>query len=139
MDTYKKWVPVQGIEKELWVQEVHDDKDGLRIRLNEDSATTKILCVAFEHYFLFRNIDESGRIRLWATSFFEDRKWQFCVATSSKLIEWLHEESDGIYDKKDMIHYLIKTGTDVIDVITNQIPEVNWINNSQTPPPKAVA
>ncbi len=126
MDIYNKWTPVEGIKKELWVQETCDDKNGLKILLNEGLTTTKILCIVFKRYFLFRNIDESGRIKLWAEATFEDREWPLCITTSSKLINWLHEESDGIYDKNNMTHYLIKTGTDVIDVLTDQVPEVSW-------------
>lgn len=127
MEIYKKWVPVQDIVAELLVKEIHADDEGLQITLATNEPTSKILRLIFPRYLLFRSSDESGRIKLWAEAKFEDIKWQFCVTTSSRLTEWLFEESDGIYEKEIMVHYLIKTGTDVIDIITDQtLPQVHW-------------
>lgn len=127
MEIYKKWVPVDDIAAELRVKEIHADDEGLRITLATSEPTSKILKLIFPRYLLFRSSDESGRIKLWAEARFEDIKWQFCVTTSSRLTEWLFEESDGIYEKEIMVHYLIKTGTDVIDIVTDQTQsQVHW-------------
>lgn len=128
MDIFKKWEPVQGITTELQVKEILVNDKGLRITLAAQEPTSKNLNLFFQGYLLVRNSDESGRIKLWAKATFEDRKWPLCITTSSQLIDWLHEESDGVYDKNDMTHYLVKTGTDVVDIIANQSPEVSWLS-----------
>jgi len=50
------------------------------------------------------------------------------TTTSSSLIDWLSSEAGDVYKEDEMHHYLIKTGADVIDVVTNKNePKVEWL------------
>ena len=113
-ETYNKWVPAEEIENEMWVEALYDDYEGLRILLKGSSS--RILRISFDQYYVYRNADESYRDILWTEAAFEQRDSSLCITTSSKLIEWLYEESGGVYSMDEMVHYLIKTGADVVEV-----------------------
>ena len=128
METYKKWEPLEGIEAELWVEALHDDYEGLRILLRGNESSSPVLRMTFSHYYVYRNADESYRLALWREAQFEERNWCLFTTTSSSLIDWLSSEAGDVYKKDEMHHYLIKTGADVIDVVTNKNePKVEWL------------
>ena len=118
IELYKKWQPLEGIDNELSIEAIHDDYEGLRIILIGRAPGSGILRITFSHYYMYRNVNESNRVRLWNEANFEDRNWSLFQATSSKLLDWLHEESGQAFDEIDMTHYLIKTSMEVVDVIT---------------------
>ena len=64
-EKYYKWEPVKGIEKEMWVEAIHDDYEGLRILLKGSTISSIMLSVNFSHYYMYCNVDESYRIKLW--------------------------------------------------------------------------
>jgi hypothetical protein len=78
----------------------------------------------------------------WTEAAFEQRDWSLCITTSSKLIEWLYEESGGVYSMDEMVHYLIKMGADVVEVVVNKIkqntpPKVEWLGSTHEEPTPA--
>lgn len=132
-DIYNEWRPVPEIKNEMWVKSLHSQNEELEVLLQANGPNSPILSIKFEHYYLYRNTNESYRIRLWEQGRFNLTKsnWQFCITTSSELIDWLSEEEGPVFlDKKEMTHYLIKTYTDVIDVVTPSKfpPEVKWLS-----------
>ncbi len=134
-EIYKKWIPVENIDNEMWAEAIHDDYEGLRILLKGNTPTSAVLNIRFPQYFAYRNTDESYRLKLWQEGVFDDIKWSLFTTKESRFIDWVFEQSQEIYSKSDMSHYLIKTGADVIEVVTNQtLPVVNWLRpNSSLP------
>src|SRR3989338_6571589 len=128
-EKYYKWEPVKGIEKEMWVEAIHDDYEVLRILLKGSTISSIMLSVNFSHYYMYCNVDESYRIKLWDEGEFDERNWSLYRTSSSRLIDWLFYECGGILNKDEIVHYLIKTGADVIEIITNQEPpNIKWLN-----------
>jgi hypothetical protein len=130
-EEFKKWEPVEGLEAEMWVEALYDDYEGLRILL-KGNISSAILRFSFKHYYLYRNVDESYRLKLWREGNFDEMRWVFYKASASNLINWVYEESEEIYPKEEMVHYLIKTGADVIEVISKIPPAVEWLNNGSS-------
>lgn len=127
-EIYKKWHPVDNIDKELFVDALHDDHEGMRIILSGKSSGSGILRITFDHYHLYRNVEESNRLKLWAEADFEDRNWSLFQVVNSKLIDWASEETGDVFDRTKAEHYLIKTETDIIDVVTHHVPpKVEWL------------
>ena len=128
IESYKKWQPLEGIDNELSIEAIHDDYEGLRIILSGRAPGSGIIRITFSHYYMYRNINESNRIKLWNQASFEDKNWSLFQTASSNLLDWLHEESGEAFDKIDMSHYLIKTPMDVVDVITYHAPpRAEWL------------
>jgi hypothetical protein len=130
-EKYAKWEPVEGIENEMWVEALHDDYEGLRVLLKGSSGSSGILSISFPQYYGYRNFDESFRDKLWGKDSFETRNWSLFKTSSSEFIDWLVEESGGVYNKEEMLHYVIKTGADVIEVVAKLVPpKVEWLTSS---------
>jgi hypothetical protein len=130
-EKYNQWEPVEGVENEMWVEALHDDYEGLRILLKGHSESSGILSISFPQYYGYRNFDESFRDKLWQQYNFEPRDWSLFKTTSSEFIDWLFEESGGVYGKEDMVHYVIKTGADVIEVVAKLAPpKVEWLTST---------
>jgi hypothetical protein len=137
-EKYNKWEPVQGIENEMWVEALHDDYEGLRILLKGNSESSGILSISFPQYYVYRNVDESYRHKLWRKGNFEQRDWCLFKTAASEFIDWLFDESGGVYSKEEMIHYVIKTGADVIEVVANQTPpKAEWLTSTASAEPSA--
>jgi hypothetical protein len=127
-EKYHKWEPIEGIENEMWVEAIHDDYEGLRILLKGNNPSSAILRLVFDSYYMYRNVDESYRLRLWEEGVFSDMGWSLFRTESSNLIDWLREEGQGVYDDTEMVHYLIKTGADVIEIMATKTPPiVEWL------------
>jgi hypothetical protein len=127
-EMYKKWTPVANIDKELFVEALHDDNEGMRIILSGRSPGSGILRITFTHYYLYRNVDESNRIQLWTDAEFEDKEWSLFHVTHSKLMDWIAMETGDTFNRDDAEHYLIKTETDIIDVVAHHAPpKVEWL------------
>lgn len=41
IETYNKWVPVEGIENEMWVEALHDDYEGVGRRTDMTSVKAR--------------------------------------------------------------------------------------------------
>lgn len=54
--------------------------------------------------------------------------YTFCKTKTSNFLEWFKQESYGMFSELDENHYLICNSDNIIDVITNQIPELMWID-----------
>jgi hypothetical protein len=127
-EIYKKWCPVDNIDRELFVDALHDDHEGMRIILSGRSNGSGILRIAFTHYYMYRNVDESNRIKLWMEADFEDKNWSLFRVISSNLIDWISTETGEPFDKDGAEHYFIKTDTNVIDIVTHHTPpKVEWL------------
>ena len=129
IETYSTWKPIPEIESEMFVDAVIDDCSGLRILLRSRDPLSPVICICFENYYVYRNADESYRLLLWSDGVFENKSWPLCKTSQSNLIDWLDNEEGGVYAKNKMIHYLIKTDVDVIDIVTNQTPPKVWVLN----------
>lgn len=133
IDIYSEWKPVTELKNEMWIKSLHSQDEELEILLQADEPDSPILSIKFEHYYMYRNTNESYSIRLWSHGKFNLTKssWPFCVTTSSELIDWLYEEGrPSFLDKKEMTHYLIKTHIDVIDVVaSSKFPsKIEWVS-----------
>jgi hypothetical protein len=119
---YEKWEPINGLEKELWVESISDDNNGLQIHLRGRDVNSQKVCIIFDTYYIYRNSNDSYRLRLSHQESFEEVRWSLCKTSQSNLINWVYDEAFEIYKKEEMLHYMIKTGEDVMDVITNLTP-----------------
>jgi hypothetical protein len=130
-EQFIKWEPVDGIENEMWVEALHDDYEGFRILLKGSAQSSGILRITFAQYYGYRNVDESYRDKLWQKGNFEQRDWSLFNTAASEFIDWVFEESNGLYSKEEMVHYCIKTGADIIEVVANQTPpKVEWLTST---------
>lgn len=100
---------------------LHDDKEGLRVLLEHDSG--RKVEIAFSGYTAYRNVNESFRLRTWRLGAAPVQHVLLIVDNSSWL-GWLREESDGVLNDRQIMHYAIYTGEDCIDIATESQPVI---------------
>lgn len=118
------------------VEKVLESDDGLSILLRHsgsadkpNQASNKLkLEILFDSFVAYRNMDESYRART-IDEYPEGMKNTYYTVINSSWIEWLNEESKGIYADRDVKHYSIITIADWIDVLSEFPPSFRWIRD----------
>ena len=124
---YQKWNPLESIPDRLHCEAVHDDYEGFRILLRGEEANSHTFRLAFDSPLAYRNIDEGNMLRT-LNLIKEREKASLYIVKNSAWVKWFHEESLGIYEGHNLIHYALITANDCIDVLTEFEPKAEWLN-----------
>ena len=119
------WNPVDNIPKSIFVEQLIDDYDGLRIILQGKNPYDRKLEIFFFDRIFYRNTDESYFLR--TIDNIGKRGSSLLIVNNSLLTKWIHNESYGVYQDKNITHYLILSGNDCIDILTSTPPKVSWL------------
>ncbi len=122
-----KWHPIEKIPEKLYAEGIIDDYEGFRILLKGTEKTDKMLRIQFNVALAYRNSDEGDRLKSlseWASY----EKHSLFQVDESNFIDWFLEQNYSKYKKEELVHYLIMTPNDVIDVISLEKPNVEWLN-----------
>ncbi len=87
-----------------------------------------MLRLLFDPVIAYRNINESYRLRTWRNLSSRSIKGGLFIIEGSKWAAWLREESSGILDDANLIHYAVLTPEDCIDIISEFPPHAEWLN-----------
>ena len=122
-----KWKPVEGIPQTLYFRDLKYDFDGLTISLQDRDKDLPMLTIYFKSFFALRIIDEGNKLidscdvdeavlemELEKGSYY---KWSLFTVENSLYLEWFHQESVGVRQNTELIHYVIQTADDVIEVL----------------------
>lgn len=124
MNEFEQWRPVSDLPKEFLNEGLHDDFEGFRIILREIGGEQRILRVRFDNPICYRNSQESFRLTTWSRT---SSMKGFCRSDSSDWIRWVREEAEGALDTLKLVHYVVMTPLDVVEVICDTCPEADWL------------
>ncbi len=123
-----KWEPIEKIEKEMYLEGLHDDWEGFRLLLRGVEKSSGMLRITFDPAWSYRYIDEGDYLKsLGELSKYIDGAWPLYIVENSKYIEWFNEESLGMHKDDDIVHYAIYTPVDLVDVLSAFPPKVEWL------------
>ncbi len=123
-DNYQKWELGVENSQDLYFFELHDQAGSLVILLKKNELPTKVLKIQFDGVLAYKIIAESGRLK------FIEENWplnSFNQSTSSTFLRELYDESGGIYEDSELIHYVICNSDNIIDVISGPPVLVEWL------------
>lgn len=112
-------------ECDYWVKKVQQDEKGTLIVLDSNQFMVKILFAGFVYAML--TADESGlqkRDYEWVRKFGKDLKWGFFKLSNSKFLDFISDQTMGIYDDWDLRHFVVWTQDDSVEIIANYEPEI---------------
>lgn len=112
-------------EYDYWVKKVQQDSNGTLIVLESKELVVKILFAGFVYAML--TADESGlqkRDYEWVRKFGKDLTWGFFKLTTSKFLDFISDQTMGIYDDWDLRHFVVWTEDNSVDLIANYEPEI---------------
>jgi len=124
-DNIKKWEPVAGIPHQLYLLTLLDNAKSLEIKL-QGSDTDNILTLSFPSYVSYRNTDETSRLKSLNDNKILSSEWPIFKSNDTQYLDWVVEESFGISNKHNLIHYIITVGSGIIDVVASQEPQLTW-------------
>ncbi|WP_143053996.1 hypothetical protein [Parapedobacter koreensis] len=123
-EKYEPWEPIKELPSSPFFYEMYFKEGSLIILLKESDLVEKRMKIVFKNPLGYRIVNESGRLKKLDNPYI----YTFCKTQQSNFLEWFNYESDGLFNDWDVTHYMVCNSDNIIDVITNQTPEVRWIN-----------
>lgn len=123
----KKWEPIDNLPKRLYIEGLYDDYEGFRLLLRSENSQDSMIRIRFDAHLAYRNTDESERLQTLNNHAEISGHWSLFIAEESDFTEWLIVESCGIHSKIDVVHYMITTPNDIVDVLSVEAPIVEWL------------
>ena len=136
-----KWEPLQGISPTFGLKKFYCNEGILTFSIQDkeiDSAP--ILDIHFDGFLALRivhcgnkkvdsyDVDETVIAMKSETEY--EYKWSLFIVENSSYVEWFREESAGIYEGIDIVHYLIRTPNEMFEVLdTGNLEDVTLIWN----------
>ena len=121
---YNKWEPVAETVDELYFHELHNGSGKLKILLKKFGQDEVTLVILFDGTLTYRVAQEAARM---LTINDNAPMPLFSVSTNSEFLDWFKEDSGGMFNDWSLMHISICNTDNIIDVITNQYPQVEWI------------
>ena len=129
-----RWRPIDHIPRELYLEELIDNRDGLILRLSE-SADSPILQIHFDGYYAYRIMNEGDFLLGDHCIKSEDNsdlvQVPLYTVQNSHYVKWFHRKSCGVRENDRIIHYVVATPDDMVEILDLDIPEeppaVIWI------------
>lgn len=120
------WKPMEGIPKTLHLLDLKYTYSGLTVNLYEEDGSPT-LTIHFDGDLAHRLADEGDLLKTVseAERTNEDR-WTLYTVENSLYLKWFHEQSLNIRKKDNLVHYLIATPNEIIDVIDLSSPTLIW-------------
>ena len=125
MESHTAWLPLEGMEEELFLETVRCDLGKLRVTLLRGKGSHRTLVVDFGQPQAFRFqpqlvfLNEPWWGKLAAASLY--------VVENSQYREWLRDSTLEIFDHSSK-HYRIITVDGALDVLTLDVPSASWVS-----------
>ena len=132
-EQWARWEPISGLAEKYDIVTVSEEIEGFRVVLFDEQDSTKKAIISFEQAVsAYRSTDESFRYKLirdlderYGSDFYG--KWTFFKLTNSLYLEWLLDQSEGVFDPKSYIHFSIITSDSILDIVASYEPKVELI------------
>lgn len=128
-ERYEKWAPIQGLEARMYLDAMHDDREGFRLILRGDEApgARRALRILFESPLCYRATQEDRLLdQLYEAH--DIYPWPIFVVQNSRYTAWFFEQTDKPMGATAH-HYHIAAMDEVIDVISERPPVLSWIGS----------
>lgn len=122
-----KWQPIDNIPDRLYLEGLYDDYEGFRLLLRSENSQEGIIRIRFDAHLAYRNTDESERLQTLNNHIQLCGHWPLFIVEESDFTEWLIVESYVIRNATDIVHYMIVTPNDIVDVLSVEAPVVEWL------------
>jgi len=84
---------------------------------NKCYETHKVL---FKNVISYKSSYEVARSKLFYNNICSVKKGIFYKVSNSQYINWVSSQSDGIYNKNDLVHFCVVTTEYIIDIICHE-------------------
>lgn len=133
-EKWMKWEPLQGIPQTFRLKNFNCNEGILTLSVQDkESDSAPILDIHFDNFLALRiahrgdkkadsyDLDETVIVMKSEPEY--EYKWSLFIIKNSSYVEWFQEESAGIYEGIDIIHYLIRTPNEMFEILDTGEPE----------------
>lgn len=124
IDSYDEWELISSPPIAFGLYEIKEGGSGLKILLKESAHPERMLEILFSRSLSLRVVEEEGRSK---TLFENNSMGSFNITRHSEFLNWFNDESQGLFDYKELVHYNIASSNKIIDIISGDPPEVRWV------------
>jgi hypothetical protein len=129
-EVFKLWKPITDVPRSWNWRGLGDSPSGLVVELEDGDDPSRVLRISFGITEAYRACDESKRLKTLKAIGEQHpnlRGYTFFIIENSEFLEWFHGESLGIWIERPITHYQVCTSGDIIDVLSEVEPTVEWI------------
>lgn len=126
-ETYQPLPTDELLPRTMFCEAVHDDYEHFRVVLRGPSPSDRVVRILFDSVIAYRNINESFRLRTLE----QIRGMELpplVTVENSHWLAWLRHESGGVLDGVALVHYMIITPEDIIEIASEFPPRVEHLN-----------
>lgn len=142
MSTEKKirpWEPIENLAELFYIYAIYDDHEGFRVILTGYDDKTKDVLINFRGVMAYRVTDEIMGIHMldgYSIEPFKNGKplspWTLFTLTNSEYLKWASDQSNTASESLGLIHYLISTEDESLEVLSYTTPIVEFIDVPET-------
>lgn len=129
MEHWERWIPINVLPSTLYNDTFIDTKAGTILEFSDQEEKQKIVITFGDGVLSFRNTDEGSLLKKlsyldnqYGTDFYSE--WTLFKVKNSEYISWFLEESSGIYEPNQVVHYVFLTPNDVIEILSTYTPNI---------------
>lgn len=111
-----------GTDEEFYLASLKDE-GSLEIALKGARSGLQ-LKFSFKYAFCYLKTNESYRLETSRT--LPEGRYILLKACTSPLLDWFHKESQSLHIDEGVVHFMIVSGDDFIDVLSRTEPLVTW-------------
>jgi hypothetical protein len=126
-ERFERWEPIEGLAPKMFIEAMHDDREGFRIILRSPAPKMSALRIAFDAPLCYRGTQEAYLLR----EIYEGDAiypWPIFIVRNSRYAKWFYAQATGAIDQ-DGHHYHIAAVDEIVDVLSARPPVLTWLND----------
>lgn len=126
-ERFERWEPIDGVQARMFLEALHDDREGFRLILKAAEPKARSLRILFDAPLCYRGAQELYLLRQIYEAH-DIYPWPFFIVRNSRYSRWFYAQATDAIDK-DGHHYHIAAMDEIIDVISARPPIISWLSD----------
>jgi hypothetical protein len=126
-ERFERWEPIDGLAPKMFLDAIHDDREGFRLILKAGEPKARALRILFDAPLCYRGAQEAYLLR----QIYEGHAiypWPIFIVRNSRYAKWFYAQASAAIDK-DGHHYHIAAMDEMVDVLSARPPILSWLND----------
>ncbi len=136
-EKWERYEPTKGLSRKYYIDSIKDSINCFQIILSDDyDGNNKVEVLFKDSVHAYRSTEESFNLKMmnsidesYGTDFYSN--WTFFKVENSEYIQWISEQSYGISDSQQLLHFCFIASDSILDVIAAYEPRVQKIRENR--------
>ncbi len=131
-EEWTRWLPIEKMGGKYYVDEIKDNMIEFKVIFCNSVEEDKKVSIIFDKWVLaYRSTYESIRQKTinslyekYGIDFFSE--CTFFKVRNSEYIEWVSEQSYGVFDSEELIHFSFVAADSIVDIVASYEPIIEF-------------